>query len=177
MKMKATVPKVTLWTINSILALAGLVVMNIYVLRTCKQCVFFGHIQEVERIFTSGSMIWCMFIMSGCFVSFGTGLVVLLGEFRKFKNVMSFFNQSSNFLILRASLLWTFLAAIVSAVGFFTWCQSFKVNSCFKNASQDWHAFTPKHSDCFGASAWQILLNVFLWGSFLLQSLSWFHYL
>lgn len=85
--MNVVVLKVALWTLNSILSLAGLVVMNVYVLGTCKQCVFFGHIQEVQRIFTSGPKTWCAFILSGCFVSFATGVFVLVGVYYKFKNV------------------------------------------------------------------------------------------
>lgn len=61
--------------------------MNVHILGSCKQCVFFGHIEEVQRIFTGGSMTWCMFIMSGCLVSFATGVVVLLGVYHKCQNV------------------------------------------------------------------------------------------
>ncbi|XP_031565991.1 uncharacterized protein LOC116301121 [Actinia tenebrosa] len=134
--------------------------------RCTSQCLLFGVVNEVRRIHTGGSVLWCLFCFGGSLTSAVVNAVMLLPVASRFGSVM---NNSRNVLLVKVSLMWTFLAAVITSLGFRQWCSSFQVNSCRYNKEQDWHAFTPRHSDCFGAFLWLAIQTGCLWLSFLCQ--------
>ncbi|XP_032229014.2 uncharacterized protein LOC5504805 [Nematostella vectensis] len=114
-----------------------------------------------------GSRMWCFVSALLCVVSFlaDTLAIKLRLQERKWMRSMFFTGMCAGC-----------LAATIVSIGFKSWCGSFTINSCWYNNKQDWHFFTPKFSDCYGAFYWFLAITICLWFSLLLKSLVLFCY-